>query len=97
MNPSDLVLYISKRWSKQSFSAFLLQKPLKMTISTNVWRAQYPNAGRNMQQPCVLYAYACQPHPLHMLTFALSNIYRTRPDHILSIKKLKISKSNDTL
>ena len=38
------------------FSAnFLLfcRKTLKMTISTSIWGAQHPNAGRNLQQVCL--------------------------------------------
>ena len=29
---------------------FLAQKMLKMTVSTSVWSAQHPIAGRNIQQ-----------------------------------------------
>ena len=33
-----------------AFLRFFAAKTLKMTISTNVWSAQHPNAGRNIQQ-----------------------------------------------
>ena len=32
------------------FFSFLPLKTLKMTISTSIWSAQHPNAGRNIQQ-----------------------------------------------
>ena len=33
-----------------AFFSFFAEKTLKMTISTSVWSAQHPNAGRNIQQ-----------------------------------------------
>ena len=32
------------------FPSFIAQKALKMTISTSIWGAQHPSAGRNIQQ-----------------------------------------------
>ena len=47
---------LKKRFFLQNFAAnfllfsFLPLKTLKMTISTSIWGAQHPNAGRNIQQ-----------------------------------------------
>ena len=41
------------------FLSFFAEKMLRMTISTSVWTAQHPNAGRNIQQ-WLLRSNLCQ-------------------------------------
>ena len=46
---SVLVLNLTSNLLYMHFFSFLAQKMLKMTISTSVWGAQHPSAGRNIQ------------------------------------------------
>ena len=42
-----------------AFFRFFAAKTLKITISTSVWRAQHPNAGRNIQHATIVVRTEC--------------------------------------
>ena len=49
-NRPDLVRAHTSIATAMSSGTFYVVYKLKMTISTSVWSAQHPNAGRNIQQ-----------------------------------------------